>query len=75
MVMAYTGCRISEALQLTADRVDFSARAITFQTLKQRGQVRYRAIPVPDSLLDALELLHQERKHPARKEHNLLCTV
>jgi integrase len=68
MVMAYTGCRISEALQLTADRVDFSARAITFQTLKQRGQVRYRAIPVPDALLDALELVHQVRKAQRSKK-------
>ena len=62
MVMAYTGCRISEALQLTTDRVDFSAKAIAFRTLKQRGQLRYRAIPVPDALLDALELVHQVRK-------------
>ena len=62
MVMAYTGCRISEALQLTADRVDFSARTIAFRTLKQRQQIRYRAIPVPDALLDALELVHQVRK-------------
>ena len=68
MVMAYTGCRISEALQLTADRVDFSARAITFQTLKQRGQIRYRAIPVPDALLDALELVHQVRKAQRSKK-------
>ena len=62
MVMAYTGCRISEALQLTADRVDLSARTLAFQTLKQRGRIRYRAIPVPDALLDALDLVHQVRK-------------
>ena len=36
LVLTYTGCRISEALELTADRIDLSARAITFRTLKQR---------------------------------------
>ncbi len=51
LVLAYTGCRISEALQLTADRVDLSAKAITFRTLKQRGRASYRAVPVPDSTL------------------------
>ena len=43
LVLAYTGCRISEALQLTADRVDLSAKAITFRTLKQRARTSYRA--------------------------------
>lgn len=62
IVMAYTGCRISEALELTADRVDFSAKVITFRTLKQRQKVLYRSIPAPDALLDALELVHRVRK-------------
>ncbi len=30
LVLAYTGCRISEALELTSRRVDFSSKAITF---------------------------------------------
>ncbi|MEE9398526.1 MAG: tyrosine-type recombinase/integrase [Methylococcales bacterium] len=62
LVLAYTGCRISEALALTAGRVDLSAKAITFRTLKQRGKIAYRAVPVPDSTLDALELVHRIRK-------------
>lgn len=62
MVLAYTGCRISEALALTANRIDFSAKAITFRTLKQRDKVRFRSVPIPDSLLQALELVHKVRK-------------
>ena len=34
LTLAYTGCRISEALALTADRVDLSDKTIAFQTLK-----------------------------------------
>jgi integrase len=56
LVMAHTGCRISEALALTPSRIDLAEQAITFRTLKQRDTLRYRAVPVPASTLDALVL-------------------
>jgi integrase/recombinase XerD len=59
--LLYTGCRPSEALALTADRVDFQAQAITFETKKKRCPGVYRAVPVPASLLDALDLVHSIR--------------
>ena len=62
LTLAYTGCRISEALALTPDRVDLSDKSITYQTLKQRGKVKYRSVPCPDALMDALELVHRVRK-------------
>ena len=68
MTLAYTGCRISEALQLSPARVDLSAKAITFQTLKQRGKTRFRSVPVPDELLEALELVHRIRKLQKSKD-------
>jgi integrase len=36
--LLYTGCRPSEAMALTADRVDFQAQAITFES-KKKGSV------------------------------------
>ncbi|MCH9638936.1 MAG: tyrosine-type recombinase/integrase [Betaproteobacteria bacterium] len=62
LVMAYTGCRISEALALTADKIDLSNKTIIFRTLKQRDRIVFRAIPVPDSTLYALDLVHRIRK-------------
>ena len=62
LTLAYSGCRISEALELTADRVDLSAGELIFRTLKQRGQTVYRAVPCPPELLDALDLVHSLRK-------------
>ena len=62
LVLAYTGCRISEALQLSAERVDVSEKTIRFRTLKQRGGDVFRAVPVPEILLDTLELVHGVRK-------------
>lgn len=46
LVMAHTGCRISEALELTTKSVDLSNGVITLRTLKQRGKARYRSVPV-----------------------------
>ena len=58
LVLAYTGCRISEALNLTADRIDLDNGTIVFQSLKKRRSGVYRAVPVPSSVLDALDLVH-----------------
>lgn len=54
LTVLFTGCRISEALALTASGVDRAERLLVLKTLKQRGRHRIRAIPVPDELLQAL---------------------
>ena len=56
LVLYYTGCRISEALALTPDRIDFEEGTLTFETLKRRKQV-FRSVPVPHSLLQALSVV------------------
>lgn len=50
LTLFYTGCRISEALNLTAERVDLSGRCLVFETLKRRRPGVYRPVPIPDSL-------------------------
>ena len=50
LTMFYTGCRISEALNLTAGRVDLSEKSLTFETLKRRKRGLFRSVPIPDSL-------------------------
>jgi integrase/recombinase XerD len=67
MTLAYAGCRLSEALALTADRVDLAAGTLVFATLKKRQPGIYRAVPVPPALLDALDLVHGIREHQARR--------
>ncbi len=58
MTLAYTGCRISEVLALTGKSIDFGQRAIVVETLKKRTKGIYRSIPVPDQLLDTLNMVH-----------------
>jgi integrase len=70
LVLAYTGCRISEGLSLTADRVDLEAKVVIFESLKKRRSGLYRAVPVPSDVLDALDLVHDlkalQRRSQAR---------
>lgn len=62
LVLTFTGCRISEALALTADRVDLAGSTITFESLKKRRNGVYRAVPVPPAVIDALNLVHAVRE-------------
>lgn len=66
-VLHFTGCRISEALALTADRIDYANGTITFESLKKRRGGVYRSIPVPPALLEALDLVHNVREIEARR--------
>jgi integrase/recombinase XerD len=50
LTLYYTGCRISEALNLTIERIDLVDRNFVFETLKRRRRGCFRAVPVPDSL-------------------------
>ncbi|MEE8291311.1 MAG: tyrosine-type recombinase/integrase, partial [Candidatus Tectomicrobia bacterium] len=57
-VLYYTGCRISEALALTPRRVDIHDQVVIFETLKKRRRGVYRAVPVPQTLLETLDMVH-----------------
>ena len=74
MTLAYSGCRLSEALALTADRVDLAAGVLIFESLKKRTDGVFRGVPVPPALLDTLDMVHgireaQTRRGKGRGEH------
>ena len=64
--LVHTGCRISEALALTADRVDVSDGVLVFESLKKRRKGVYRAVPVPPLFLETLSAVHDLSKLQAR---------
>ena len=66
--LAYTGCRISEGLALSADRVDLKDGVLVFESLKKRRRGVYRAVPVPPVLLDSLDVVHDLQT--ARKQQD-----
>lgn len=54
-MLAFSGCRISEALSLTRDSIDFESQHVIIRCLKKRGQRVFRAIPLPPHYLQALQ--------------------
>lgn len=68
-VLHYTGCRPSEALELTPGRVSIESNEIVLRTLKKRkygqnGLVKapqFRTIPVPEILIDQIDLVFDIR--------------
>ena len=65
--LAYTGCRISEALALSADRIDLKGGSVVFESLKKRKRGVYRPMPVPPAFLDTLNMVHDLRTAQRRK--------
>lgn len=61
--LAYSGCRLSEALETDASRVDFEQCALIFRTLKRRCAKAFRIVPVPGHLLAELDRVHSVRLH------------
>jgi integrase len=64
--LAYTGCRISEGLALTADRIDLKDGAIVIECAKKEGV--YRPVPVPPTFLDMLNMVHDVRAAQKRRD-------
>lgn len=67
-VLAYSGCRVSEALELTPRRIELGEQCLRFRSLKKRrdkeGQPRiiYRTVPVPSALIEQLDLVYGIRE-------------
>jgi integrase len=51
LTLFYGGCRISEALNLTVERLDLANKNAVFETLKQRRRGVFRSVPLPDALI------------------------
>lgn len=66
--LVYAGCSITEALELTADRVDIKAGVLVLESLKRRRRGVYRPVPAPPGFLDTLNLVHNLQSVKKRKD-------
>jgi integrase/recombinase XerD len=67
----YTGCRISESLEITPARVDLSEHRVILRSLKKRRGDVFRSLPVPQDYIDRLELtfgIRQAQKKASTKD-------
>ncbi|MFZ5734738.1 MAG: tyrosine-type recombinase/integrase [Pseudomonadota bacterium] len=67
LVLAFTGCRISEALRLTEGSIIPGSGCIAFLSLKKRGKIVVREIPVPPLCMRAIRSAHGRLTNPERK--------
>lgn len=65
-VLHDTGCRISEALALTSESIDLSGWIVMFESFKKRRLGIHRAVSVPPTLLDTLDMVHGIREAQKR---------
>lgn len=54
LTLVYTGCRLSEALALSPASIQQATNVIAIRTLKKRGWIDVREIPVPAFLVEEL---------------------
>ena len=61
LMLKETGMRMSEALNLRVRHIDLSSRNIVVETLKKKRKGIFRQIPLSDSFLEELNLVHNLR--------------
>lgn len=66
LMIYWTGVRISEALSLYPEQIDLSDGVVIVRSLKKRGRVKFRQIPLPPFFLKSLKLFlkHKENELP-----------
>lgn len=67
LVLAYSGCRLSEALALRPRNIDLDAGVIIFETLKKRRRGVYRAVPIPVNILKKLQTAEKKCSLPGER--------
>lgn len=68
LMLVHSGCRISEALALTANKIDMESNRIVIETLKKRKSGDFREVPVPPRFIEDLDKVHGIRELQAKKD-------
>ncbi|MEN0045675.1 MAG: site-specific integrase [Bacteroidota bacterium] len=66
LMLYYSGCRISEALEVTCSRIDYDREGVVFRTLKRKKQV-FRFVPLPSPFLEKLDDVHHVKDVAKKK--------
>jgi integrase len=69
LMIYYTGCRLSEALNLQLEHIDFDNESVIIRSLKKRGKIHYRHIPLPENYLKGLASAYNLHKLKKNKDN------
>lgn len=72
LMLYYSGCRITEGLNITTKNIDFIKKGVVIKTLKRRSKKAvYRFVPLPDTFLEKLDDVHHikdtVKRHPNKR--------
>lgn len=60
LLLAFTGCRISEALAIRGIDIEQDDRFVALTSLKKRNVILIREIPLPDHLIGRIAVVHAD---------------
>lgn len=66
LLLYYSGCRITEDLEVTCGRVDYKRKGIVFKTLKKKRR-DFRFIPMPSTFVEKLDDVHHIKDYIEKK--------
>lgn len=70
LTLLHTGCRLSEALELTSASLQPDEQIIAIRSLKKRNQHHIREVPVPPVLCQTLSRLAEKTENAAQNQNN-----
>jgi integrase/recombinase XerD len=62
LTLYYTGCRISEALDVRWHDLDFEMSVVAIRSLKKRERKQIRRIPIPEFLVKEFEAIASQEE-------------
>lgn len=70
LMLYYTGCRLNEALGLMVASIDFKNQTVIIRSLKKKGKIHYRHIPLPEGFLNEIAGAYNLRTKKKNKKNN-----
>jgi len=70
LILFYTGCRISEALNISWSDIQWDEGIIAIRSLKKRDKHHVREVPVPPELIMILKSRYQKRNKHTVFQHD-----
>jgi integrase/recombinase XerD len=70
LMLYYTGCRLNESLGLMVESVDFENQSVIIRSLKKKGKIHYRHIPLPEGFLNELAGAYNLRTRKKNKKND-----
>ena len=70
LMLYFTGCRLNEGLGLMVGSIDFKNQSVIIRSLKKKGRIHFRHIPLPETFLNELAGAYNLRTRKKNKKND-----